>query len=475
MRERLTRLLLPAMQLGMQACWLYAWLSLIEMRLLDRIVIAPIAILFAAAGALARAGVERLPLRSVARVACYWILWFAIAAFVGKLLLYPAMAWGQSAWVFALPRSLLRLIFETQSAELLLLLGSACAWYLGGRAVSRPASYETLLGQFQFGLLLLFGAFLLAHGLGVQSGHPVLLSLGFFALSLTGIAITRSRQGGESASVPSGRHFTGSLLTLVAVVSVLGLLAGIAITPDLVGSLIDVGRAILNSLGSALLFLFSLLPAPDAPSGAEMQPPATGDDAGLLEFYRTLPWPALLRRALFILWVVVVIGMFLFALWRLCSALLEWLKRRSNVSGIEIESLDTGLLADLLALLLWLDRKVRQAASYVTRIARRTMGSAGEPTWTSVYAGLVRWAARKVQPRHPSQSVNEYQAALGELLPAATADLAFVTDTYARARYGGHEPDGSTVQEMHSAVHRIRRAPRRRGAGHTNTQTEGAE
>lgn len=475
MRERLKRQLLPTMQLGMQACWLYAWLSLIEMRLLGRISIAPAAILFAVLGAFARAGVERLPLKRVARVACYWVLWFAIATFVGKYLLYPAMAWGQSDWVFALPRSLLRLIFETQPAELLLLCGSACAWYLGGRAVSSPATYETLLGQFQFGLLLLFGAFLLAHGLGVASGHPVLLSLAFFALSLTGIAITRSRNGSEPASVPSGRHFTGSLLTLVVVVSVLGLLAGIAITPDLVGTFIDAGRAILHSLGSALAFLFSLFPAPDVPSGAEMEPPATGEDASLLEFYRTLPWPALLRRALFIVWVVVVMGMFLFALWRLCSSLLEWLKRRSNVSGIEIESLDTGLLADLLALLLWLDRRVRQAANHVARFARQKMGATGEPTWTSVYAGLVHWAARKVLPREPSQSAHEYQATLSELLPAATADLAFVTDTYARARYGGHEPDGSTVQEMHSAVHRIRRAPRRRGADHTNTQTEGAE
>jgi hypothetical protein len=168
-------------------------------------------------------------------------------------------------------------------------------------------------------------------------------------------------------------------------------------------------------------------------------------------------------------------GMFLFALWRLCSSLLEWLKRRNNVSGIEIESLDTGLLADLLALLLWLDRKARRMADYVTQFVRRKMGTAGEPTWTSVYAGLVRWAAKKVQPRKPSQSAHEYQAALSELLPAATPDLAFVTDSYAHARYGGYEPDGRTVQEMQLAVHRIRRVPRRRGADRTNTQTEGAE
>jgi hypothetical protein len=99
-------------------------------------------------------------IKGVARAACYWALWFALSALAGKLLLFPAMAWGQSDWLFALPRSLIRLIFETQPAELLLLCGSGCAWYLGGRAVSRQTTHETLLGQFQFFRMHMLGKLL---------------------------------------------------------------------------------------------------------------------------------------------------------------------------------------------------------------------------------------------------------------------------------------------------------------------------
>ena len=105
---------------------------------------------------------------------------------------------------------------------------------------------------------------------------------------------------------------------------------------DAYGTLLDAGRAVLGALRTALLFILSLIPTPDIPAGADMEPPATGDDSSLREFYRTLPWPATLRRVLFIFWVIIVMGMFLFALWRLCTMVLEWLKRRGNSSGVEI-------------------------------------------------------------------------------------------------------------------------------------------
>ena len=148
MRGRFQALVLPAVQLGMQACWLYAWLSLLETKLLDRIVIAPVVILFLIAAAPVRSYFGRLPLKAVLRAACFWALWVLLAALAGKMLLYPAMAWGQLDWFVALPRALVRLIFETQPAELLLLIGSGCAWHLGGRTVSGPTTHATLLGNF---------------------------------------------------------------------------------------------------------------------------------------------------------------------------------------------------------------------------------------------------------------------------------------------------------------------------------------
>lgn len=476
MRSRLKRALVPAVQVGMQACWLYAWLALIEAKVIATDVIAPVAVLFLAAAAFARASLDRLPLRPVLRITSFWLMWLLISALAGKALLYPAMAWGQLDWVFALPRSFILVIFETQPAELLLLLGSGCAWYFGGRAVSRRPTYESLLGQFQFGLVMLLGAFLLAHGLDVPIGHSVLLALAFFLLSLTGIAVTRSLQAGATTPQPGNHQFTGSLVTMLVTVGVLGLIAGVAITPGLIEILIEAGRFVLHTLQTAFLFIISLLPQPDiTPPEGELPPPATGDDAGLLEFYRTLPWPALLRRVMFIVWVIVVMGMFLFALWRLCSMVLDWLKRRSDMAGIEVESLDSGFLADLRALLRWLERKARLVVQHVARFSRMKLGASDEPTWSSIYVNLVRWAGKKLTPREPSQSAHEYQAVLSELAPAAAPDLAFVTETYARARYGGHEPDSHLLQEMQAAVHRIRTAPRRHHTSSTSTISEGAE
>lgn len=470
MRNRLQQLLLPSVQLGMQVCWLYAWSYVIEMKVFGHLSVTPAIILFAFLGLVVQAGVDRLPLKSVFRVVCFWIAWWLLSALLGKLLLSP-----ETPWLFALPRALIRLIFETRVAELLLLFGSACAWYLGGRAAGRQATYESLLAQFQFGLVLLLGAFLLAHGLEIATGHPVLLSLLFFALSLSGIALMRNRLERERTSLPANRHFTGSLISLIAIVFVLGLLASIAITPDLVAVLLDAGRFVLHAIEAVFVFIFSLLPSPDMPSGGEMEPPASGEDSGVMEFYKTFPWPAILRRIMFILWVVVVCGMLLFALWRMCTMVLDWLRRRGSVAGIEIESLDSGLLADLLAMLLWLERKTKYVAALVARFVNTRLGTVGQPTWGSVYAGLMHWARKKVAPREPSQSVHEYQSVLSAFLPSAVPDLSFVTEVYARARYGGREPDATTVSEMQRAVQRIRKSPRRRDADRTNTRIEGAQ
>jgi len=475
MTVRLQRALLPVAQLGMQACWLYAWLALIELNALGTNAVALTVVPFLALGGLVRASLKRLPLRRPLYTLCFWLLWPLLAAVAGKLVLYPALSWGQADWLFALPVATLRIIFETNTAELLLLLGSACAWYLGGRAVARRPGHDTLVGQFQFGLLLLLGAFLMMHGLGISPAHPVLLALIYFALSLSGIALTRSRQEGGTSSLPANRQFTGSLITVIALVSLLGLLAGVAITPDLIGMLVDAARFVLHAIYSAFIFLISLLPDPDIGPGAEPDAPATGDDQGLIEFYRSLPWPAILRRVLFILWVVIVLGMMLFSLWRLCGMVLDWLKRRSNMTGVEVESLDTGFLADLLALLLWLMNRGTSLQHRLSRLLRRAEGAKDEGSWSALYSGLLRWAAKKLRPRKPGESAHEYQSALAVLLPAGSTDLASVTETWVRARYGAHEPDSDTVDEMRQAVRRICALPRPRRRDLKNTMGEGEQ
>jgi len=474
MTARLQRMLLPAVLLGMQACWLYAWLSLIEAKATARSVVAPAVMLFLVLGAVAHVYTARLP-RSILRQPCFWLLWIVLAALVGKLLIYPGMPWGEAAWLYALPAAAVRVIFETQPAELLLLLGSGAAWYLGGRVTANGPTHTRFLADFQFGLVMLFAATLVAHGLEISPAHPVLLALAFFSLSLSGIALTRSRQEGKRGSPAGNRQFTGSLVSLLAIVSFLGLLAGIAITPDLVGVLVAAGRFILYVLLAILAFLFSLLPDPDLPGGALPEASAIGNDQGLLDFFNSLPWPDVVRRVLRTTVGAVFLGMTLVALWRMCSAVLEWLRHRGNAAGVEVERLDSGLLADLVVWLHWLARQPAHLVHRAAVLFGQWMGTARVVTWATVYADMLRWTGRKLRPRRASESAHEYGTVLSELLPAASPDLAYVTETYARARYGGHEPDSDALHEMQQAVQRMRRLPRPRGSGGTTTTGEGAE
>ena len=61
---------------------------------------------------------------------------------------------------------------------------------------------------------------------------------------------------------------------------------------------------------------------------------------------------------------------------------------------------------------------------------------------------------------------------LATLIPEATPDLSFVTESYVQARYGVWTPDPDTVDQMAQATKRIRKA--RRTGPHSITQ-EGLE
>lgn len=467
-----SRLLVPAILLGMQACWFYTWASLIEASVLESRILAVAVVAFAPAGAAVYGYLRTLPLRLVPRIACYWLVWYALAALAGKMLLYQATPWTQPDWILALPHALLRVIFESQPAELLLLLGSACAWYLGGRVARSAPDHGTLLGEFQFGLLMLLGSFLVARGLATPSGHHIPLALVFFALSLAGVAITRSRQDNTGVSLLGHRHFASSLIGLLLTVSLLGLLASIAVTPSLINAIVDAAHYVVHLVGAVLSFLISLIPQGEFTPSEEVPPPA-GDDSVIRDFYRTLPWPPVVRRVLQIIWTVMVLAMVLVSLWRICSMVFDWLKRRSDMRGVEMESLNTGLLADLLALLVWLGDRIRLLATAAIRFVQHRTRDTGEMTWSSMYAALLHWAGKRLLTRDSYLSVHEYQVRLSELLPAAAPDLAYVTNIYARARYGRHEPDPETLEAMSGAIGRIRKAPRPRKARTINPPIEG--
>jgi len=464
---------MPTVSFTMQSCWVFAWLSLLEHTTVGSVNIAPVTIVLFLAAAAWRSYLPRIVRRRVLVEVLFWAAWPLAAALAGKLVLFGDAPWSQTGWFLALPRALLYLLYETHAAPLLLLLGSGLVWFLGRRLASQPVNYGRLLGDFQFGIVMLLAAFLVSQGFGQGPHHSVLLSLGFFSVSLTGIAVARGARGGEDKASLSRGHFTGTILTLIATVCVLGLLVGMALTPDVLRVLLDAVKYVGHMLQQFMAWLASLMPESEMEPGIPAQS-ATGDDSAVREFYRSLPIPALLKRGLYITWVAIVLGMLLYSLWQLCSQVLAWLRRRMDMGeGAELESLDMGFLSELAAFVRQIVNRLRAMAARVLTAILRTGVPEQPATVRTVYAGFVRWAGKKVLARRPWQSPHEYMSALAEYLPAAAPDLAMATEAYVLARYGQHEPDDGVVDEMTRACQRIRRTPRIKRHDSSHTHKEG--
>ena len=454
-------MLMPTVSFAMQSCWLLAWLSLLEQATVGSVIIAPVTILLFLAAAVWRYCLPRITQRRVLVEALFWAAWPIAAALAGKFVLFGDVSWTHTGWFLALPRAVLTLLYETRAAELLLFLGSGIAWLLGRRLASQPISYGRLLGDFQFGLIMLLAAFLVSHGLEQGLHQPILLSLGFFCVSLAGIATARSVRGGEGKTSLSRGHFTGTILTLIAIVSGFGLLIGIALTPDVLRVLLDAVRYVAHLFAEFFRWIASLIPEADIEPGVPAAS-AAGDDSAVLEFYRSLPIPALLKRGIRIAYIVMILGLVVASLWQLCAQVLAWLRRRMDMSeGAELESLDVGLLAELAAFMRQMVARLRAMAVRMFTAVLQTTGREQAATARTVYVGFIKWAGKKVLPRKPWQSPREYMSALSEYLPAATPDLAMVTEAYVLARYGRHEPRDGGIDEMIGACKRIRKTTRR--------------
>lgn len=247
----------------------------------------------------------------------------------------------------------------------------------------------------------------------------------------------------------------------IGAVGFTALLMAIIVRPDVIDAVINGVRYAGSLIGRAIAYLASLIPTPDY---SEVEPPgapATGDDSALIEWYRSLPVPAIIRRVVYVLWVTVVLGVLLFALWRMCAQVLEWLRRRRHpVEGAVIES-SGSFWADLYAL-------GARIAALIRRVARRLRAAFAAGVDTSgrtgvdIYLHMIRWASRKVLPRRPWQSPYEYLESLRPLLPAAAQDLAFVTNSYVHERYGGRRVPEDVRADMEAAVQRIKRAGHKR-------------
>ncbi|MFH1651841.1 MAG: DUF4129 domain-containing protein [Chloroflexota bacterium] len=446
---------------GMEGCWLYAVLDLLNKKAVDGVLALPgLLLVYPLSFGFHLLLWRRLrAYRSIAS----GLAWVAVLLLTVKFQVFPGAGWMDARWLLAVPRGIGGMIYGFSPA-LVILLSTGVLWWLGGWLAEKRLSFSFFLGKFQFGLVMLLIAYLLAPPLGIALGSPVPVVLLFFLMALPGISVAHALEGTSWLSGLYRGHWSGLLLLSVGLVLALGVLISAILTPELLQifwTVVKWGWGLVWDLITRLLdYLASLMPASEPGSLPEMPAMPAGEPE---EEQILISFPPWLRSLLRTGWAVIMVGSLLFALWRIASDIIERLRRRlALMSGAEFVPMPGAFRADLRALL----RRLFGWLGGAGRIFRRRRGAVLPPEVISVrqvYRQLLRWAAVAGLPRQSDQTPHEYGAVLAAALPDAVGDLDFITQQYVRARYGAHLPHEEDLRQLGQRWQRVKGNRFRRG------------
>jgi hypothetical protein len=421
--------------IGIEGCWLYALMALLNKHAAaERLSIFGILLLylisFGLNGLLRRRQWPGIIIRII-----NWIAWAVAMLLIVKIQLFIGMAWSDTAWLMAVPRAIAELIY-TFKPELLILISTAVIWWLGRRLASVKINFAALVSEFQFGLFILVITFFIAYQTEFDLAHSVYLIVAFFLISLLGISVAHAMEGASWLSGLYQGHWSGLLLVSVSLVLILGFIISFVVTPDLLRLLVAALKWVWKTIMDILAFIASLLPEiepTEEPPPVPIMPPMESPE----ETSRWFVMPELLKRGLRIGWIVLVVGFFLFALWRLSSDIFKWLRRKlASMAGAEFEPMPGAFRADFLSLLKRLFSKLLGWRRLFRSRARAAPVLPEIASVRQIYRQFLRWAAAAGFPRHVSQTPHEYLYELVGLMPEAQGDLDLITQQYIRTRYG---------------------------------------
>jgi hypothetical protein len=304
-------------------------------------------------------------------------------------------------------------------------LAAAAVWVVGLRLSARPVGFEQILGEFQFGLLALLCVFFCTAQWGISLPAMLPVVFIFFTLFLLGTAAVRSQEaGGRLGSATRARWFlTFALHAAVALGA--GLLLAIAVTPDVLATILAFLQAawdaVMEWVGRFIAFLARLIPQP------ELKPVGLGAGAGPppqnpASFPDLLSIPDDVRRVAAFLVSVFWVVLFAVCLWRVATQIAAWLRRQmTDLETAQIESLPGSFRQDLLRLLRYVHRRAAGWVGWLRYavgrgLPKKTMPDAST-TVRRVYRGLLAWAAAGGCPRRRHQTPHEFLGRLCEWLP----------------------------------------------------------
>lgn len=448
--------ILYATALGTEGCWLYILLVLLNEQVAGGRLSAPgILAIYPLAFAF-NFLLGRLRWPKVFRWSISWLAWAMAVLVIVKFQIAGGLAWSDTAWLLAVPRSIIEVLYIFKP-ELLVLLVTAVMWWLGRRLSRLNVNFSTLVSEFQFGLVMLIVIFFIAAQLNIGMANPVPVAMTFFLFALIGISVAHAMEGTSWLSGLYRGHWSGLLLVSIAAIFVLGLLISLILTPDFLHTLAAAIKWVWGLFWGLVEKIMSLIAGlfPES-EPAELPPMPAIPPVEPEEGFR-FALPDWLRSGLRLAWTVMMVGFLVFALWRISSNIFRWLRQRlAGTAGAEFESMPGAFRVDILSLL----RRILRKLLGLKLPLRSKKGEGAVPpeinSVRQIYRQLLRWAASAGYPRYASQTPQEYCGTLVGLLPEVADDLHLVTQLYVRARYGALLSTPGQLDRLCQALNRVK-------------------
>lgn len=442
--------------IGIEGCWLYALMALLNDKVADeRLHVFGILLLY-----LISFGLNRMLLRlrwpAVYLRTISWLIWVAGVLLIVKIQLFSGLAWSDTTWLLAVPRAIADVIY-TFKPELLILISTTAIWWLGRRLAYLKISFAALVSEFQLGLFILVITFFIASQIEVELAHSVYLIVAFFLFSLLGVSVSHALEGTSWLSGLYQGHWSGLLLVSISLILIVGFIISLVLTPDFLQIILAALKWVWGLIMKVFAFFASLLPEPES---TEPPPMMQMPEAAPPEEFKPWTMPEFLRNGLRLGWSILMAGLFLFALWRLSSTIFGWLRRRlAGTGGANYEKLPGAFRADFLS---FLKRLLHNLLGLKRLFRPKTADKPLLPEIASIrqiYRQFLHWAADAGFPRQLSQTPHEYLYELANLLPEAQEDLDMITQQYVRTRYSVWLPTQDELHQLKQSWYNVKRCP----------------
>lgn len=429
--------------LGMECCWSFALLALINNLIGTPLIIQWLVLLLP----LAFIFNKILPWRS--RIYLYPVnalAWAIVTLMIAKVQLFSGLKWFEPSW--------LTVLSQTLKPALLLVGGSVALWWAGWRLARLKIAFSTSVAEFQFGVAMLLFVFLVPSLAGSQLSGAMPIALTFFLFALAGMALARNLDAEEWLAGANRGFWVGFLLAGIGLILVLGMLIGSMVNHNFLELVLVPIRWVMGMVWKGILFLLSLLPQT---SPGELPPIEPAPDTAAMEaesLKNAFSIPAWLKLWLNRGYILIFMGLILGAVWRLTSQVLGWLRHRlATTAGAEVESMPGAFRQDLIA---WLKR-IWFALRHLRLPFWKRESEIYEETSPvrKIYRELLRWTAKSI-PRSPHLTPYEYLQLLEMLMPQAQPELRFITEEYVRARYSPDSPSQEKLNRLEETWRRLK-------------------